>query len=261
MDDEGFLYFVSRKDDIIKSRGEKVAPKEVETVLYSIPGVSEVAVVGVPYAEPTPKVKAQGLIEPLGIGHPASVGVFGLDRAQGRAAPGGRARRARRPRRAARRHRSEPLMAREPGLRTRSSCQGIGKPWRSIWGRRVGIGRGTEMVCSGCGLNGNKPPQIRCRPGAREARTRDPPQDDVVTGDDNSESSPNSILWLWIPDRRAAARRLSGMTAENGGHQGGPTTAITSPRQSTRPECPSAHADGSRPRRTRPIAGRRSPRP
>lgn len=48
MDDEGFLYFVSRKDDIIKSRGEKVAPKEVEAVLYSIPGVSEVAVVGVP---------------------------------------------------------------------------------------------------------------------------------------------------------------------------------------------------------------------
>ncbi len=48
MDDEGFFYFVSRKDDIIKSRGEKVAPKEVETVLYAIPGVAEVAVVGVP---------------------------------------------------------------------------------------------------------------------------------------------------------------------------------------------------------------------
>lgn len=48
MDEEGFLYFVSRRDDIIKSRGEKVAPKEVETVLYSIPGVAEVAVVGVP---------------------------------------------------------------------------------------------------------------------------------------------------------------------------------------------------------------------
>lgn len=47
MDEEGFLYFVSRKDDIIKSRGEKVAPKEVETVLYAIPGVREVAVVGV----------------------------------------------------------------------------------------------------------------------------------------------------------------------------------------------------------------------
>ena len=35
-------------DDIIKSRGEKVAPKEVETVLVDIPGVKEAAVIGVP---------------------------------------------------------------------------------------------------------------------------------------------------------------------------------------------------------------------
>ena len=48
MDDEGYLYFVGRKDDIIKSRGEKVSPKEVENVLYSLPGVSEAAVVGLP---------------------------------------------------------------------------------------------------------------------------------------------------------------------------------------------------------------------
>jgi len=48
MDKEGFLYFVARKDDIIKSRGEKVSPKEVENVLYSLNGVVETAVVGVP---------------------------------------------------------------------------------------------------------------------------------------------------------------------------------------------------------------------
>ena len=47
-DGEGFLYFVARKDDIIKSRGEKVAPKEVEAVLYRLPGVIEAAVIGVP---------------------------------------------------------------------------------------------------------------------------------------------------------------------------------------------------------------------
>ncbi len=47
-DDEGFLYFVGRKDDIIKSRGEKVSPKEVENVLYALPGIREAAVVGVP---------------------------------------------------------------------------------------------------------------------------------------------------------------------------------------------------------------------
>jgi len=35
-------------DDIIKSRGEKVAPKEVEGVIVNLPGVQEVAVIGVP---------------------------------------------------------------------------------------------------------------------------------------------------------------------------------------------------------------------
>ncbi|MGH6923193.1 MAG: class I adenylate-forming enzyme family protein [Propylenella sp.] len=47
-DADGFLYFVGRKDDIIKSRGEKVSPKEVENVLYALPGIREAAVVGVP---------------------------------------------------------------------------------------------------------------------------------------------------------------------------------------------------------------------
>jgi len=48
LDEEGYLYFVGRMDDIIKSRGEKVAPKEVEGALVSIPGVKEAAVIGVP---------------------------------------------------------------------------------------------------------------------------------------------------------------------------------------------------------------------
>ena len=47
-DDEGYLYFVSRKDDIIKTRGEKVSPKEVENVICELAGVREVAVIGVP---------------------------------------------------------------------------------------------------------------------------------------------------------------------------------------------------------------------
>lgn len=48
VDANGFYTFVARKDDIIKSRGEKVAPKEVEMVLYRLPGIREAAVVGVP---------------------------------------------------------------------------------------------------------------------------------------------------------------------------------------------------------------------
>ncbi len=47
-DADGFLYFVARKDDIIKTRGEKVSPKEVENALYALPGIREAAVVGVP---------------------------------------------------------------------------------------------------------------------------------------------------------------------------------------------------------------------
>jgi amino acid adenylation domain-containing protein len=48
MDEEGYLYFLGRKDDIIKTRGEKVSPREVENVLYEIAAVADAAVVGVP---------------------------------------------------------------------------------------------------------------------------------------------------------------------------------------------------------------------
>lgn len=47
-DEEGYFYFVSRKDDMIKSRGEKVSPIEVEKVIYGMEGVQEVAVIGIP---------------------------------------------------------------------------------------------------------------------------------------------------------------------------------------------------------------------
>ena len=47
-DDDGRLYFVSRTDDIIKSRGEKISPNEIEQVLSSLPGVFECRVLGVP---------------------------------------------------------------------------------------------------------------------------------------------------------------------------------------------------------------------
>jgi acyl-coenzyme A synthetase/AMP-(fatty) acid ligase len=47
-DEDGYLHFQSRSDDIIKSRGEKVAPRAVEEVLCGAHGVEEAAVVGVP---------------------------------------------------------------------------------------------------------------------------------------------------------------------------------------------------------------------
>jgi acyl-coenzyme A synthetase/AMP-(fatty) acid ligase len=50
MDEEGFFYFQGRNDDIIKTRGEKVSPVEIENIIYKINGIKEVAVLGTPDA-------------------------------------------------------------------------------------------------------------------------------------------------------------------------------------------------------------------
>lgn len=47
-DDRGFFFFVDRKKDIIKSRGETVYPREVEEVLRQHSGVKDAVVVGIP---------------------------------------------------------------------------------------------------------------------------------------------------------------------------------------------------------------------
>ncbi|MCC7156011.1 MAG: AMP-binding protein [Bryobacterales bacterium] len=47
-DEEGYLYFVGRRDDLIKTRGIRVSPREIEDVLHELDGVVEAAVVGIP---------------------------------------------------------------------------------------------------------------------------------------------------------------------------------------------------------------------
>ena len=47
MDDEGFLYFVGRRDEMIKTSGYRVSPTEVEEVVYATELVTEVAALGV----------------------------------------------------------------------------------------------------------------------------------------------------------------------------------------------------------------------
>jgi fatty-acyl-CoA synthase len=49
IDDEGFITVVDRKKDMIKTGGENVASREVEEMVYRMPGVSEVAVIGLPH--------------------------------------------------------------------------------------------------------------------------------------------------------------------------------------------------------------------
>lgn len=47
MDDDGYVWFVGRKDDIIKSSGYRISPFEVESILQKHPAVLECAVTGV----------------------------------------------------------------------------------------------------------------------------------------------------------------------------------------------------------------------
>jgi len=58
MDEQGWLYLVDRKKDLINCSGFKVWPREVEDALYEHPAVREAAVVGVPDAYRGETVKA-----------------------------------------------------------------------------------------------------------------------------------------------------------------------------------------------------------
>jgi acyl-CoA ligase (AMP-forming) (exosortase A-associated) len=49
MDEEGFLYFISRRDEMIKTSGYRVSPTEVEEVVYATKQVGEAAAIGVPH--------------------------------------------------------------------------------------------------------------------------------------------------------------------------------------------------------------------
>jgi len=48
-DEDGFLYFVSRMDEMIKTSGYRVSPAEIEEVVYSTGLVAEVAALGIPH--------------------------------------------------------------------------------------------------------------------------------------------------------------------------------------------------------------------
>ena len=58
VDEEGYVFFAGRKDDMIIRGGENIAPAEIETVLMSHPAVEEAAVIGVPSVEWGQTVKA-----------------------------------------------------------------------------------------------------------------------------------------------------------------------------------------------------------
>jgi fatty-acyl-CoA synthase len=63
-DEEGFIWITGRKKDMIKSGAENIYPVEVERVIATLPGVAEVAVVGVPDEEWGESVAAFVVLDP-----------------------------------------------------------------------------------------------------------------------------------------------------------------------------------------------------
>jgi acyl-CoA ligase (AMP-forming) (exosortase A-associated) len=49
LDDEGYIYFISRRDEMIKTSGYRVSPTEVEETIYSTGLVGEAAALGIPH--------------------------------------------------------------------------------------------------------------------------------------------------------------------------------------------------------------------
>ena len=49
LDDEGFIYFISRADEMIKTSGYRVSPTEVEEIVYATGLVGETAALGIPH--------------------------------------------------------------------------------------------------------------------------------------------------------------------------------------------------------------------
>jgi len=64
VDDDGYYWYVSRSDDLIKSRGYAISPKEVESAIMEHPAVLEAGVVGVPDDVMGQRVKAYATLKP-----------------------------------------------------------------------------------------------------------------------------------------------------------------------------------------------------
>jgi fatty-acyl-CoA synthase len=68
LDDEGDLWIDARKDDLIKSGGERIYPAELEDLLRQVPGVDDVAIVGRP--DPTWGEVPVAVVVPAGENRP-----------------------------------------------------------------------------------------------------------------------------------------------------------------------------------------------
>jgi long-chain acyl-CoA synthetase len=80
MDEQGWLYVVDRKKDMINASGFKVWPREVEDVLYTHPAVREAAVVGVPDGYRGETVRAYVSLRPGAAADPGELAAYCKER-------------------------------------------------------------------------------------------------------------------------------------------------------------------------------------
>ena len=80
MDDDGYLFLVDRKKDMIKTSGFQVWPREIEEVIATHPAVHEVAVAGVPHESKGEVAKAWIVLKPSAVASEEDVRAFCRER-------------------------------------------------------------------------------------------------------------------------------------------------------------------------------------
>ncbi|MHA1651136.1 MAG: long-chain-fatty-acid--CoA ligase [Candidatus Helarchaeota archaeon] len=64
LDEEGYIFLIDRKKDLIKYKGHSVYPREIEEILYEHPAVLECTVIGVKDPERGENIKAYIILQP-----------------------------------------------------------------------------------------------------------------------------------------------------------------------------------------------------
>ncbi len=64
MDEDGYVWFLSREDDLIKSSGYRIGPEEIEDVVMKHPSVADCCVIGVPDAVRGQNTRAYVVLKP-----------------------------------------------------------------------------------------------------------------------------------------------------------------------------------------------------
>jgi long-chain acyl-CoA synthetase len=76
MDEDGYLYIVDRKKDLVIRGGFNVYPREIEEVIYEHPAVREAAVIGIPHDTLGEEVGAAIVVKPGTEATPAELREF-----------------------------------------------------------------------------------------------------------------------------------------------------------------------------------------